>query len=453
MRGDWSDPEQEIVEMPTLRELSNEGFHALRCYTSSPQCVPARFSWLTGLQPSQLGITRNEHVDLPEEAPSIIRWAKQKGWHTELVGKTHWTSHEKGRDLDDNKKLLIKLGFNHAVEIAGPRALQHVSCELTNEWKKNNVYQKYLIDMKQRYGGGRQKNAWQVRPTALPKELYPDVWIADKAVERIKLLPTGKRWIIWVSFVGPHEPFDTPEPWHGSHKDSNLPRAMKTPRWIKKLDEKCELKRQWAGWAGKLGDSEIQELRKDYADHLKLLDDQLKKLLDACNYRSDAGNIGIMVASDHGEMLGDIDMLYKSTLLEPAVRVPFIYREPGGERVRVKYKKEIPLTEAFQKTIYNIIKGGKVNNLRKTVARENRMVVSEFGDEKVFIMNKRKICLDSNGRLLWATKVSESGCREINHSRRKVKTSKAWEKLLNEAQKYIEKTKKREWVWRDLRIN
>ena len=42
-----------------------------------------------------------------------------------------------------------------------------------------------------------------------PNSLYPDLWITEKAIKKIKELPENNRWILWVSYVGPHEPFDT----------------------------------------------------------------------------------------------------------------------------------------------------------------------------------------------------------------------------------------------------
>ena len=437
--------------MPVLEKLSAEGWTATKCYTNSPQCVPARFSWLTGLEPSQLGITKNENVDLPEDAPSIIRWARKRGWYTELVGKTHWTKHQKGVDLNDNKQLLKKLGFDKTLEIAGPRALQHVSCPITEIWKQRDVYENHLEDMRKRYKGGRQPEAWKVRPSVLPNDLYPDIWIADQAIEKIGRLPTKRRWIMWVSFVGPHEPFDTPQPWHGIHSRKILPDAIKTPQWIIDLTEKCELKKQWKGWHGKLKDKEIKELRSDYADHLKLLDDQLSKLVNACKNRSDNNRIGIIVTSDHGEMLGDMNMLYKSTLLEQSLRVPFIYKGPGKSSRKMIYEGELSLTKLFHQTIYNLEKGGKAIDLSKWASSLNDLVVSEFGEERVFIRNKRKICLDSKGCLLWGTKILKSDCQEIYYSKKEIRAKNKWKELLREAKEYTEKTRSQNWVWRDLK--
>ena len=90
-RGDWGDPYDEIVDLPTIKRISLCGWTARRCYTSSPHCVPARFSWITGLEPSQFGVTKNVAVNLPGDAPSIVRQIKKDGYYTALVGKTHWT--------------------------------------------------------------------------------------------------------------------------------------------------------------------------------------------------------------------------------------------------------------------------------------------------------------------------------------------------------------------------
>ena len=114
-RGDWGDPHAPVVQLPALQQLAQQGWTARRCYTSSPQCVPARLSWLTGLAPSQLGVTRNLPVDVPADAPSLVRQLREAGWYTALVGKTHWTSHDGPFDLRDNAGLLEALGFNHVL--------------------------------------------------------------------------------------------------------------------------------------------------------------------------------------------------------------------------------------------------------------------------------------------------------------------------------------------------
>ena len=73
------------------------------------------------------------------------------------------------------------------------------------------------------------------------------------------------------------------------------------------------------------------DARKDYLDHCSLLDDQVGQIIAALNRRDDRNNTDILITSDHGDMLGDHGMMYKSTFLEGSIRVPFIYR-PANAR-------------------------------------------------------------------------------------------------------------------------
>ena len=224
LRGDWGNQIQPVLNLPNLNQLAANGWSAQRCYTSSPQCVPARLSWLTGLQPSRMGITKNQPARLPGNAPSFVRDLLNVGWTTAIVGKTHWSDHSKKYNLDKNKALLEKLGFEYSDEIAGPRALQKIECSIVSDWKNEGFYEKQIDDLRKRYAYGRSKPSWEVRESILPNHLYPDIWIADRAIKMLDQMPLTKPWLLWISFVGPHEPFDTPRPWKGINKACNMPK-------------------------------------------------------------------------------------------------------------------------------------------------------------------------------------------------------------------------------------
>ena len=396
-RGDWGDPYAPVVNLPGITGLAQKGWTARRCYTSSPQCVPARLSWITGLYPSQLGVTRNCPAHLPADAPSLVRELQQKGWRTELVGKTHWTNHRGHQDLNKNKRLLKALGFDQALEIAGPRALQTVDCDLVQSWKKAGVHEKYQEDLAERYGQGRSPNAWKVKQSVLPNELYPDLWIANRAIEKIESLPSTQPWLLWVSFVGPHDPFDTPAPWHGQHQRTELPEATPRPSWIQRLPDHSELKKIQMGWQGHLTHDAIDALRRDYADHLVLLDEQMQRLEQAVRSRTDRDNTAIAVTADHGEMLGDGGMLYKSTFLESSIRVPMIYVAPTQlKEKKTRTENPVSLTNCFKLILQTIQTGGGSQDIQEKIEKKKKVIV-EFGNEILLIRNSIKICFDRDG--------------------------------------------------------
>ena len=159
-RGDWTDGEGlQRLKLDNLETLANKSLKLEKCYTSSPQCVPARFSWITGKEPGKIGITINKDISLRKEAPSIIRKLQKKGWLTTIVGKTHWTSHNKRCDLRDTKNIIEGLGFNHVCEVAGPRALARVGCQLTDQWRSEGILEAYKKDMDARYRSKEQRKA------------------------------------------------------------------------------------------------------------------------------------------------------------------------------------------------------------------------------------------------------------------------------------------------------
>ena len=329
-RGDWL--HQEWLKLPCLRSLSSTGWDVRRCYTSSPQCIPARASWLTGLTPGELGVTANAIYTVPHDAPSFVRQLRdQYGYHTALVGKTHWTPHELDADLRDNQSLMESLGFERVREIAGPRALAVVDCELTDLWRAEGVLDAYRRDLDSRYDKGIVHSVW---PSVLPDHLYPDLWLTGVAIDELKRLPPDKPWLLWVSYPGPHEPFDVPASWRGHH--GQIPPPEERPSDPELLGQLAVpgsvLASKLDRWPDGIPDKALRSLRSDYADHLHLLDSQVGELIKALSSRSDFSNTAVTVCSDHGELLGDWGLLLKGCFLEGAIRSLFVHRPPGGRR-------------------------------------------------------------------------------------------------------------------------
>ena len=357
MRGDWYAADNKFIDLPVLGELSQKGAIFNRCYTPSPQCVPARLSWLTGLMPSKIGVTKNLNCSITEDIPTLFKGLKEIGIETKIIGKTHWTAHHMEKDLRDEEFLIRNAGFNKVIEVAGPRALQRIRCALTDEWEDNGLLKAYKQDMKDRYGEGRTSKAWMPRESCLPERLYPDVWITDKAIKELKEQCEDKPWLIWVSYVGPHEPFDTPKRWSKREIGGVLPEPIKTKDWIRKLDNSVELKKNHLKWHNRFNQEEASQFRQDYARNIMMLDEQVGKIIKTLKERGDIDKTDIVITSDHGEMLGDYSMLYKSTFLEPSIRTPMIICKLNHEDGKSEsIDAPISSTEILRDAITNIQK-------------------------------------------------------------------------------------------------
>ena len=388
-RGDWL--QQPWLHLPHLKRLASEGWSIPRCYTSSPQCVPARASWLTGLRPSELGVTANQIYTVPADAPSFVRELRDEaGYTTSLVGKTHWTPHEPGVDLRDNLPLMQQLGFDRVREIAGPRALAVVECELTDRWREAGVLEAYRRDLEDRYRDGCMHT---VRPSMLPDALYPDLWLTGVALEELERLPQDQPWLLWVNFPGPHEPFDVPQSWRGRFRQGPIPEPPEPrPDDARELERLAppgsELARKLARWPEGLPAEAVEVLRADYADHLALLDAQLGELLAALAQRPDAAQTAVSACSDNGELLGDWGLLLKGCFLEGAMRSLFVHRAPQPRatwrRLRSPGQRAYGLTELLWSAAA-CVRDPQGGSFGARIRRLPRDVVVEFAAERLVL--------------------------------------------------------------------
>ncbi len=310
------------VGTPQMDRLAHEGITFTRTYTNSPACVPARVSLATGRYPHHTGVWANQSYTLAADAPTWMRAVRDAGYATSVFGKTHLHPHS--GDLRDREWLLHAYGLDIVNEIPGPRAMMSTGCHLSDLWIEADVLEAFRTDLRDRI----KNDPWEVRPSPLPLDLYPDVYVSTKAQEHLRAYDGSDPWFCWVGFSGPHEPWDAPEAYAHLFDPADMPPpfvaepdAFERPRG--KLDHKRRV-----GFEP----NAVARLRADYAGSLKLIDDEIGKILDVVRARGELSNTVVVLVSDHGEMNGDFNMLFKQNFLDPAARVPFVLRLPDGPR-------------------------------------------------------------------------------------------------------------------------
>jgi arylsulfatase len=310
---------------PNLDQLARHGFLFHDVVSNSAECIPARFSLATGLYPHQTGVWENEPFTytLNPACPNWMQAVERAGYSTSLFGKTHLHPHQ--GDLRDRVNLMHAYGLQVVDETAGPHASSWVASNMTDFWERQGLLEAYRLDILERVGSKRHL----VRPSVLGPEHHYDVYVGQRAADYLRNLHDPRPWFCWVSFGGPHEPWDAPQPYCDLYDDANIPPA--TPRLARSGTVGGLLRRAFDSdlYSPVLEPAEIRAIRASYAANVTLIDEQIGNIFEILRHRGEFEHALIIFTSDHGEMNGDQGLLYKGNFLDPSIRVPLVIRPPA----------------------------------------------------------------------------------------------------------------------------
>ncbi|MHA2401193.1 MAG: sulfatase family protein, partial [Promethearchaeota archaeon] len=169
---------------------------------------------------------------------------------------------------------------------------------------------------------------WEVPPCPLPTKDHLDSYTGQKAVEWIHGYNNDKPFYLQILFPGPHDPFDSPQEYRDFYDHKEMPIGIM--EWPQEptysLNKRCL---QWSGLKDMTAE-QMQITRSFYYAKITLIDDYIGRIVKALEEKSLLDNTWIIYNSDHGEMLGDHFMGYKTVFYEGAIHIPLIIRPPGG---------------------------------------------------------------------------------------------------------------------------
>jgi arylsulfatase len=308
------------VNTPHMDRIASEGIRFTQCVTTSPVCISARTSMATGLYPHHTGVWQNMEHTLPPETPTWMQAIRRAGYRTSLFGKTHLHPH-KG-DLRDREHLMHAYGLDDVNEIGGPRASARVLSHMTAAWQDHGLWEAYQQDFDDRFAN----KPHMVRPSTLPLSWYADTYVGQQTCQYLTHFDRQAPWFCWVSFGGPHEPWDTPTRYADKYAPDEMPKPAPRPQDCS--DRPSGTIDQRFKDAPRLNSDEVGAMRADYAGNVSLIDDQIGQILSVIEQRGELDRTIIVLTSDHGEHNGDAGLIYKETFLDGAVRVPLLIRTP-----------------------------------------------------------------------------------------------------------------------------
>lgn len=325
-RVDWiGEAGAGFLKTPNIDAIAREGMRFPYAICNNPVCAPSRVSIAMGLYSNRFGGYENDCSLYPAKVhnfeftiPSYYSMLKDDGYRVGVVGKTDFYKgsghliYKDGITYTDNAKsgfpLLSEMGFTDSWTTIGKT---NPGTYIRNVFKNEEIAQKY----DQFYQEIKDTKA-HVGIFPLPIEYYHDYYIGRKAVELIRQFETetsDKPWHLFVSFVGPHGPFDAPEKYSKMYENTEFPESAND------------------GPSKKPNNPRIQNLKfikQQYAGMMTLIDDwvgEMRKTLEEFGVNE---NTVIIFTADHGEMMGDHDLFAKQEMYEGALRVPLIISHP-----------------------------------------------------------------------------------------------------------------------------
>lgn len=305
---------------PHLDRLAREGVRFTDAYCNNPICVPSRSSFITGRTTNQIEVWSLSDALRSDEVtwPSVLGAA---GYETVVSGRTHawWFDKVHGfhRRLCGEHHTRVSRG---TWELYEPGPARDRQCQRFRE--------EFLHELRSPEATGRGPHMGYVEDAAATDHAvtYLREW-SQASDER-------RPFALYVGYYCPHSPLRFPDPHYQRFADldvepgvldETLPEIVQAFVHAGGFDEPIER------------DVAIRAIRAYYA-MVHFVDEQVGRLIAALEAIGELDNTVILYTSDHGEMLGERGLWFKNQLLDPAARVPLLWRWPqrfaGGRLVQ-----------------------------------------------------------------------------------------------------------------------
>ena len=287
---------------PTLDRLAREGVWFDRAYTTSPTCLPARVSMLTGRFPSATRVRSNHNAADATYERDLIDVLRDRGYAVGLSGKNH----------------------------------SHLSADRTDFWAPYGHNRgPAKTDAEQRFDEwlGRQRFYGSIEPAPFTVREQIAYRLVTDAIEWLASLPErpdSNPFFLWLSFPEPHNPYQVPEPYYDMFPPEALPAthagldslAAKGFKYRKTHDMALQAFPEW--------DRDLPRLRSNYHGMLRMIDDQVARLVEFLHQTGQRDRTCITMVADHGDFVGEYGMMRKGPgVSDFLMRIPMLWNGPG----------------------------------------------------------------------------------------------------------------------------
>ena len=301
--------EDAVINTPAMDRLASQGVRFSNAYCTFPLCGPSRMSFMTLRHPHEIDLWDNES-QLDSDIPTFAHAFLHGGYDTVLAGRMHFVGSDQ------------RHGYAHRIIGDVPESVY-----LSAGWKLQRV----LGDLADTPGmslTGVVKSG----PGRTGYHAYDEA-VTDATVQWLhqrEQASDDKPFLLTVGYASPHCPFVAPpedfEQYANMISVDDLPQPGENVHPLI-----AERRRQFGTDPAPPIDAQWRA-RVAYYGLCSFLDRQIGSVLQALTESGMAENTIVVYTSDHGEMLGEHGMWWKSTFYDGACRVPLIVSWPGEIR-------------------------------------------------------------------------------------------------------------------------
>ncbi len=220
---------------------------------------------------------------------------KENGYKTALVGKNH--SYLKPANMD------FWAEYGH--------------------WGKNK---KITAEEKEtaRFLNEEARGQW-LEPSSIPVREQLPTKIIDETLTWIQTQKENP-FFVWVSFPEPHNPYQVCEPYYSMFPPDQLPPLRTSRKDLEKKGEKYRILAQLEDESCPDLEKDLPRIRANYLGMIRLIDDQVKRLIESLKATGQFENTLVVILSDHGDYWGEYGLIRKGAgLSESLSRIPMVW--------------------------------------------------------------------------------------------------------------------------------
>ncbi|MEO8859635.1 MAG: sulfatase-like hydrolase/transferase [Burkholderiaceae bacterium] len=379
------------LRTPHIDALAKRGVRLDRHYVAMPICMPNRATLVTGRMPSLHGV-RHNGIELPLDCVTLPELLVDAGYRTALVGKSHLQNFtgvpaQYGAPTPPEGEQLPTEALRSARRrdaAAGHRQEDADNWADADFRMRLPYYGFQSVDLVTRHGDrcggdylrwalardagfaqrvGRDKalptpdyrthEGWRTR---VPEKLYSTTYVAERSIERLAEFarePSQQPFFLHCSFPDPHHPWTPPGLYWGKYSPDDI--ALEPAYWgdaqgarwdrtqrtgLHHLDYYRDQRDRLAAPTGTRSTipvtgayacdpREAQEATALTYGTLSMIDDAVGRIVAELKRLNLNRDTVIVYTSDHGDYMGDHQMMLKSSLhYQGLVRTPFLWCDP-----------------------------------------------------------------------------------------------------------------------------